>query len=103
MNAKKSFDISKQLVMEAYKAVKSNAGAGGIDEQSIEDFERDGHLSNVQSSPQRMDGILWKIQSIIHECDVQTFQQHDQSVGYAEIQESQPAKTVGYLLHREDS
>ncbi|MDE3046569.1 MAG: group II intron reverse transcriptase/maturase [Verrucomicrobiota bacterium] len=26
--------------MEAYKAVKSNAGAGGIDEQSIEDFEK---------------------------------------------------------------
>src|SRR5690606_7758074 len=26
--------------MEAYKAVKSNAGVGGIDEQSIEDFEK---------------------------------------------------------------
>lgn len=40
MNATRSFDIPKHLVMEAYKAVKSNAGAGGIDEQSIEDFEK---------------------------------------------------------------
>jgi RNA-directed DNA polymerase len=39
MNTAKSFDISKQLVVQAYKAVKANAGAAGIDEQSIEDFE----------------------------------------------------------------
>ena len=41
MNATKSFDIPKQLVMDAYKAVKANAGAAGIDEQSIKDFEKD--------------------------------------------------------------
>jgi hypothetical protein len=35
MNATKTFDIPKQLVMNAYKAVKANAGAAGIDEQSI--------------------------------------------------------------------
>jgi RNA-directed DNA polymerase len=40
MNATKSFDIPKQLVMNAYKAVKANAGAAGIDEQSIKDFEK---------------------------------------------------------------
>lgn len=40
MNATKSFDIPKQLVMDAYKAVKMNAGAAGIDEQSIKDFEK---------------------------------------------------------------
>lgn len=39
MNAAKSFNISKQLVVQAYKAVKANAGAAGIDEQSIRDFE----------------------------------------------------------------
>ncbi|MDG6908635.1 MAG: group II intron reverse transcriptase/maturase [Nitrososphaerota archaeon] len=39
MNTAKSFDISKQLVVQAYKAVKENAGAAGIDEQSIRDFE----------------------------------------------------------------
>lgn len=40
MNATKSFDIPKQLVMDAYKAVKANAGAAGVDEQSIKDFEK---------------------------------------------------------------
>lgn len=40
MNTTKSFDIPKQLVMDAYKAVKANAGAAGIDEQSIRDFEK---------------------------------------------------------------
>lgn len=41
MSATKPFTISKQLVMEAFKAVKANAGAAGIDRQSIEDFEKD--------------------------------------------------------------
>jgi RNA-directed DNA polymerase len=36
----KPFYISKQLVVEAYKAVKANAGSAGIDEQSIKDFEK---------------------------------------------------------------
>ncbi len=34
-----SIEIPKQLVMDAYKAVKANAGAAGVDEQSIKDFE----------------------------------------------------------------
>lgn len=37
----KPFNISKQLVMQAYRLVKANAGAGGVDRQSLEDFERD--------------------------------------------------------------
>ena len=37
----KSFDISKRLVWEAYKSVKANKGAAGVDGQSIEDFEAD--------------------------------------------------------------
>lgn len=41
LSATKPFIISKQLVMEAFKAVKANAGAAGVDKQSIEDFERD--------------------------------------------------------------
>lgn len=40
MNTAKPFNISKQLVVKAYKAVKANAGAAGIDEQSIMDFEK---------------------------------------------------------------
>jgi len=35
----KAFNISKHLVMQAYKLVKSNAGAAGVDRQSLEDFE----------------------------------------------------------------
>jgi RNA-directed DNA polymerase len=37
----KSFEISKRAVWEAYRRVKANKGAAGVDEQSIEDFERD--------------------------------------------------------------
>lgn len=40
MSATKPFTISKLQVYEAFKAVKANAGAAGVDEQSIEDFER---------------------------------------------------------------
>jgi len=32
----KPFNIDKRLVYEAYKAVKSNRGAAGVDEQTIE-------------------------------------------------------------------
>jgi RNA-directed DNA polymerase len=32
------FNIDKRLVYEAYKAVKSNRGAAGVDEQTIEQF-----------------------------------------------------------------
>ena len=37
----KSFCIAKREVWEAYKQVKANQGAAGVDGQSIEDFERD--------------------------------------------------------------
>src|SRR6202162_2771957 len=37
----KPFNIDKKLVYEAYKAVKSNAGAAGVDGQTIEEFEAD--------------------------------------------------------------
>ena len=39
----KSFDISKRLVWEAYKSVKANQGAAGVDGQSVEAFEADLH------------------------------------------------------------
>jgi len=37
----KPFDIPKRLVWEAYKRVKANKGAAGVDGCSIEDFEKD--------------------------------------------------------------
>ena len=37
----KPFSIDKRRVYEAYKAVKSNEGAAGVDRQTIEQFEAD--------------------------------------------------------------
>ena len=36
----KPFDISKTLVWEAYKQVKANKGGAGIDQESLEEFEK---------------------------------------------------------------
>lgn len=36
----KPFDISKRLVWDAYKRVKTNKGAAGVDRQSMADFEQ---------------------------------------------------------------
>jgi len=41
MSAAKPFTIPKQLVVQAFKSVKANKGAAGVDEQSIADFEKD--------------------------------------------------------------
>jgi len=37
----KSYNIDKKLVYDAYKAVKDNAGAAGVDQQTIEQFDAD--------------------------------------------------------------
>jgi len=37
----KSFGISKRAVWEAWRRVKANKGAAGVDGESIEEFERD--------------------------------------------------------------
>ena len=39
MEKRKSFNISRELVLEAYKRVKANKGAAGVDTQSLEEFE----------------------------------------------------------------
>ena len=44
MDEAKPFDIPKREVWEAFKRVKANQGAAGVDRQSIADFEAD--LSN---------------------------------------------------------
>jgi len=41
MKESKPFVISKEIVWAAYKAVKSNDGAAGVDGESIAEFERD--------------------------------------------------------------
>lgn len=37
---RKSFDIPKRLVWEAFQRVKANGGSAGVDQESIEVFER---------------------------------------------------------------
>ena len=40
MEKTKQFNIPKQLFVTAYKVVRANAGAAGVDQQSLEDFGR---------------------------------------------------------------
>ena len=40
MNEAKPYRISKQEVWKAYEKVKANKGAAGVDEESIEDFDK---------------------------------------------------------------
>ena len=40
MSAIKPFMISKHQLVDAFRAVKANAGSAGVDNESIEDFER---------------------------------------------------------------
>ncbi len=49
----KPFDIPKRLVVEAWNTVKANAGSAGVDQQSIEDFERN-HKDNLYKLWNRM-------------------------------------------------
>lgn len=39
MEKTKPFDIPKQLFVQAYRLVKANAGAAGVDKESLSDFE----------------------------------------------------------------
>ena len=41
MSGPKSFEISKHMVFEAYRRVKANKGAAGVDGQSVGQFEQD--------------------------------------------------------------
>ena len=41
MSTTKQFIISKRLVYEAFQTVKANAGAAGVDKESIADFQKD--------------------------------------------------------------
>ena len=40
MNETKSYEISKHIVLEAFRRVKANKGAAGVDNESLEEFEQ---------------------------------------------------------------
>ena len=54
----KPFRIPKQLVWEAYRRVKANKGAAGVDGQSMADFEEDlrNNLYKIWSASSRTEG-----------------------------------------------
>ena len=52
----KSFEISKRAVWEAWRRVKANKGAAGVDGESIEEFERD------------LKGNLYKLWNVRNDC-----------------------------------
>jgi hypothetical protein len=52
----KPFVISKRVVLEAWRRVKANRGAEGVDEESIEEFESD------------LQGNLYKLWNVCSEC-----------------------------------
>lgn len=39
MNTARPFEISKKQVWFVYRSVRSNGGAAGVDQESIEEFE----------------------------------------------------------------
>ena len=41
MDKTKPYEISKDIVLEAFQRIKENKGAAGIDDESIEAFESD--------------------------------------------------------------
>ena len=41
MKQTKPFSISKQSVMAAWEKVRANKGAHGVDDETIDDFEKD--------------------------------------------------------------
>ncbi|RZN40273.1 hypothetical protein FEK48_13970 [Escherichia sp. E2593] len=47
----KPFQVSKLHVVEAYRRVRANAGAAGVDNQTLKDFEQDlkGNLYKIWS------------------------------------------------------
>lgn len=48
MTEAKPYAIPKQVVWDAYKKVKANRGAAGVDGQSLVDFEKD--LKGISTS-----------------------------------------------------
>src|SRR5215813_8284647 len=58
MSEAKPFCISKQEVWKAYKRVKANQGAAGVDEQSIADFEGNLKKEPVQDLESNVVGQL---------------------------------------------
>ena len=60
----KPFNIDKKLVYDAYKVVKTNAGAAGVDGQSLEMFEKD-LMKNLYKIWNRMSSGSESVQNFV--------------------------------------
>ena len=49
MSTTKPYTIPKRLVWEAYQRVRANRGASGIDEQTLEEFDKELSNSSISS------------------------------------------------------
>lgn len=52
----KPFVISKQMVMQAYRKVKSNGGVAGVDGETLKEFEA---WATAWNAPPPIPGIPW--------------------------------------------
>ena len=68
MDRAKPFDIPKREVWEAYKRVRANQGAAGVDGQSIADFEADLALDAVGVARRR----CWRYDWVL-DLDIKSF------------------------------
>ncbi len=60
MTQDKSYAISKQVVWEAYKKVKANRGAAGVDQQTLDEFEKDLKGKALKKLPVEPKAEGWK-------------------------------------------
>ena len=58
MQGAKSFTLSKQLVMEAYRKVKANGGSPGIDNIKLKDFDEN-RRNNLYQIWNRMSSVSY--------------------------------------------
>ncbi len=61
----KPFSISKRVVFEAYKRVKANKGAAGVDGESIADFEEGFKEQSLQDLESHVFGQLFSASGTI--------------------------------------
>ena len=95
MSKAKLFSISKRVVFKAYKRVKANQGAAGVDGESIEDFEKD-LKNNLYKIWNRMSSGSYFPPGALP--NFQSTQWRITTMGHAEVQKVTPSQTQSFSL-----